>query len=69
MVEMNIEKSHACFYCCSGFDQTPGNPARTDWCIKCGHRGEGIMRTVKRGAWNIPYFETETSHNKTGEGE
>jgi hypothetical protein len=44
---------HVCFYCCKGFDQTPDNPSRTDFCAKCGHRGEGIKRTMRKGDWGI----------------
>ena len=38
---------HVCFYCHKGGDQTPKNPSRTDWCVMCGHRAEGIKRRLK----------------------
>jgi hypothetical protein len=44
---------HVCYRCHAGFDQTPDNPARTDFCEICGHRGEGIKRTMAKGDWGI----------------
>jgi len=52
---MNPIVGHVCFYCHKGFDQTPDNPSRTDFCVKCGHRGEGIKRTMTKGDWGILY--------------
>ena len=41
---------HVCFYCYHKSDQSgmrsKENPARTDWCAICGHRGEGIKRIL-----------------------
>ena len=42
---------HVCFYCHHSFDQTKDNPARTDFCAMCGHRGEGIRRRLIKGRW------------------
>ena len=44
---------HVCFYCHHSFDQTKDNPSRTDFCVKCGHRGEGIKRTLEKRDWGI----------------
>ena len=44
---------HVCFYCHHVFDQTKDNPSRTDFCVKCGHRGEGIKRTLEKRDWGI----------------
>ena len=43
---------HVC-NCCHGVngEQTQENPMRTDWCVKCGHRGEGIKRAMKQLEW------------------
>ena len=49
---------HVCFYCHKGFDQTPDNPSCTDFCAKCGHRGEGIKRTMTKGDWGILHVVT-----------
>lgn len=52
---------HVCFYCCKGADQTANNPSRTTFCDVCGHRGEGIQRELKRGAWGsiVPVLNVE----------
>ena len=44
---------HVCFYCHPVFDQTKDNPSRTDFCVKCGHRGEGVKRTLEKRDWGI----------------
>ena len=44
---------HICFRCFHRFDQTQDNPAKTDWCVKCGHRSEGIKRGYVIGDWLI----------------
>jgi hypothetical protein len=43
---------HVC-NCCHGVggEQTNENPRRTDWCAKCGHRGEGISRVMNQLEW------------------
>lgn len=44
---------HVCFYCHSQPRQTADNPSRTDWCMKCGHRGEGVQRAMEKREWGV----------------
>lgn len=50
---MKAIAGHVCFYCHHVFDQTKDNPSRTDFCVKCGHRGEGIKRALEKRDWGI----------------
>ena len=44
--------AHVCNNCHGiGGKQSKENPRRTDWCAKCGHRGEGIEKAMKRKEW------------------
>ena len=40
---------HVCYYCYGGQETISENPRKTDFCEKCGHRGEGQGRL---GIWN-----------------
>ena len=50
---MNQENAgHVCNLCRGiAGQQSKENPRRTDWCVKCGHRGEGIRKILKRLGW------------------
>jgi rRNA maturation endonuclease Nob1 len=54
----DVKRDHVCYRCFKKFDQTPDNPERTDWCVKCGHRSAGIQRKYVVGDWLIVYIET-----------
>ena len=43
---------HVCNYC-HAIDgkQSKENPRRTDRCVKCGHRGGGIRKTMEQLEW------------------
>jgi hypothetical protein len=44
---------HVCGYCAPGYGalRSPENPAKTDWCAMCQHRGEGLLRETYRHKW------------------
>jgi len=50
---MDNTYGHICFDCHNEFNQTKENPSRTDFCAKCGHRGEGINRKIHKSLFNI----------------
>lgn len=56
MVKGDIVRGHFCFNCLSCVDEahrSKNNPAKTDWCICCGHRAEGLNSTGLVGDWLI----------------
>jgi hypothetical protein len=42
---------HVCWDCLYPANSAASNPARTDWCAVCGHRGEGQKRLLVPGKW------------------
>jgi hypothetical protein len=55
-VDPKIVAGHVCWSCMSRVDhatRSPDNPARTDVCMVCNHRGEGVRSTAQAGAWGI----------------
>ena len=56
MKKGDIVRGHFCFDCLKYVDnaeRSETNIAKTDWCMKCKHRSEGINSTAKVGDWLI----------------
>ena len=52
MQKGDIVKGHFCYACLKAVDSqkaSPSNPRRTDWCLRCGHRGEGLQSSALAG--------------------
>ncbi len=42
-------EGHVCNYCVPKSKASPANPRRTDFCVICNHRMEGVRLPVKKG--------------------
>ena len=63
---MSLENiGHVCFYCHHGLDQTKDNPAKTEFCVMCGHRGEGIKRKLEKRDWGILHVVPNKNNEDT----
>ena len=51
-----VVKGHFCYDCLKTVDDADAskdNPYRTDFCLKCGHRKEGLISTGQVGDWGM----------------
>jgi len=51
-----IVSGHFCINCLQYVNKaeaSPENPYKTDWCICCGHRANGLTSTALVGEWFI----------------
>ena len=55
------KERHVCQYCGSGhlIVATTHNPVRTDWCMLCGRKLEGIKRQVTERKELFVYLESQ----------
>ena len=55
------KERHVCQYCGSGhlIIATTHNPVRTDWCMLCGRKLEGIKRQVTERKELFVYLESQ----------
>jgi len=56
MKKGDLVKGHFCISCLKYVDHTiasENNPYKTDWCIRCSHRQEGLNSTGQVGRWLI----------------
>lgn len=59
MIAVTKIEGHVCARCYGPAQASQNNPRRTDWCMICGHRADGVKMMGKIGQWGRIYVDTQ----------